>query len=398
MKIMNKTLMIIGAGFGQLPAILKAKEMGLKTVVIDKNPEALGSKHADVFYPIDVLDVKGAIEIAKKHEISGVMTMQTDLPIPTVGAIVDEIGLSGSSLEIAERCSDKILCRLAFKERGVPQPDFGIVSNYEEARNEAERIGYPCVIKAPDSSGSRGVTKVNSEDEINGAVDEAFKYSRKSQILVEEYITGLEIGAQGFSINGKCVKVLVHNDTLSEPPYMVPTGHSFPISLTKEEENSVILATATAVDALGVTDGPTNVDLFVDQNNRPLIIEIGARIGATCLPELVEYYTGISWVEQAINASLGIEVDLNEKIAQPVTAYIIESPKDGILKSYNIPDEVSKHPQVKEVEITAEIGEEVNIFRKGTDRIGKIVVIGDSVENADNIALELINKISIDVE
>lgn len=390
--------MIIGAGFGQLPAILKAKEMGITVVVIDKDTNALGKQYADYFYTIDVLDVQGAIEIAKKHVIDGVMTMQTDLPVPTVGAIIDELGLKGSGLEIAERCSDKIFTRKAFKAKGVPQPDFGVVSSYEEAKKEAEKIGFPCVIKAPDSSGSRGVTKVNSFADINNAVDEAFKYSRQPQILVEEFISGLEIGAQGFSVAGKCVEALVHNDTLSEPPYMVPTGHSFPINMTKHEEEEVQIAVKNAVDALGVTDGPTNVDLILDKDNKPMIIEIGARIGATCLPELVYYFTGINWIEQALNACLNLEINIKAKKSQPVTAYVLQSPKDGILKSFNIPEEVEQHPQVMEVEVTAKIGEEVNMFRKGTDRIGKIVVIADSVKEADDLALSFMDKIKFYVE
>ena len=75
-----KKLLIIGAGFGQLPAIKKGKEMGLEVIVIDKNPNALGMSLADYAYSIDVLDKQGAIEIDKRHKIDGVMTMQTDLP------------------------------------------------------------------------------------------------------------------------------------------------------------------------------------------------------------------------------------------------------------------------------------------------------------------------------
>lgn len=390
--------MVVGAGFGQVPAILKAKEMGLTVVTIDKNPEALGMKLADFAYSTDIIDVKAAIKIAKKHAIDGVMTMQSDLPIPTVGAIIDELNIYGSGLEVANRCSNKIETRKAFKLKNVPQPNYEIVADYNEATNAAHKMGFPCIIKAPDSSGSRGVTKVNKVEDVYSAVDEAFKYSRKKQILVESYVSGLEIGAQAFSINGKCEKVLVHNDMVTNPPYMVPIGHSFPINLSIEEEKVVQEAVADAVDALGITDGPSNIDLILDENNKPMIIEIGARIGATCLPELVEYYTGINWVEQAIKACLGLKINLEEKQNQPVVAYIIESPKDGVLKAFDIPLFISEHPQVKEVEITAKIGEEVNILRKGTDRIGKIIVTAPSVNEANDLALNLIKQIKIEVD
>src|SRR5690606_9400813 len=113
-----------------------------------------------------------------------------------------------------------------------------------------------------------------------------------------------EFGAQTFSINGRCESVLLHNDTLSTPPYMIPIGHSFPFSkMDKSQKVQVIEDIKQAVIALGIADGPANVDLILDKRtNRVKIIEIGARIGATCLPELVRYHTGIDWVAETIKS------------------------------------------------------------------------------------------------
>lgn len=117
-----KTLMIIGAGFGQLPAITKAKEMGIRTIVIDKNKDAIGMQFADIALPVDVVDFDEAIKIAKRFNIDGVMTMQTDLPVPTIGAVVDALKLNGVTLEVANDCSNKIKTRVLFAARNVPQP------------------------------------------------------------------------------------------------------------------------------------------------------------------------------------------------------------------------------------------------------------------------------------
>lgn len=397
---MKKNILIIGAGFGQLPAIIKAKEMGFNVITIDKNPDALGMKLADYAYAVDVIDVEEALKIAKKHNIDGVLTLQTDLPVPTVGSIIDELNLKGAGFEAAEKCSNKIKTRLAFSEAQVPQPKFEIVNDYESAKKAANRIGFPIIIKPADSSGSRGVSKVESIDKIDTALKNAFKYTKLKEVLVEEYIYGKEIGAQAFSVNGKCESVLIHNDVLSEPPYMIPIGHSFPVvGFTDSELKNIEEYIKRAVIVLGIKDGPSNIDFIVDsRDNSVKIIEIGARIGATCLPELVFYYTGINWVEQAINSSLNLPVNLSILKKQPVSAFILQSPKDGTFVDYDIPNEIINNPDVKEVEITASIGEEVNILRKGTDRIGKIVVTSNSVKEADELARKLITQISIEVK
>jgi biotin carboxylase len=301
---MPKTILIVGAGFGQLPAIEKAKELGHKVIVVDKNPYALGMPLADIAITVDIVDIDEVVAVAKQYHVDGVMTMQSDIAVPAVGAVVDALNLSGVGLVVANRCSNKIEARERFKNAGVPQPAFQVITTMQEAQKAVEKIGLPCVIKAPDSSGSRGVVKVCKTSEIESAFQEAKQYSRIGKLLVEEFIDGEEIGAQTFSLNGKCVKVLVHNDTISEPPYMVPIGHSFPAHLPGDIIAKVETACAKAVDAIGINSGPANVDLILGEDGRPMIIEIGARIGATCLPELVKYHTGIDWVEQTIKNCL----------------------------------------------------------------------------------------------
>ena len=393
-----KSLMIIGAGFGQIPAILKAKEMGLKVIALDKNPNAIGMRYADTALNIDVIDFDGAINAAKKHNIDGVMTMQSDLPVPTVGAINDALNLCGISLHVANNCSNKIQTRFLFKDKKIPQPLFEVVETLEEANNAVKKIGYPCIFKAPDSSGSRGVVKVCSDFEIEKAFNESKKYTNKNLILVEEFIDGHEIGAQAFSINGKCIKVLLHNDIISRPPYMIPIGHSFPIELNNEEKIKAEKSVAEAIDALGISNGPSNVDLILDKNNNVKIIEVGARIGATCLPELVEHFTGIDWVKATIQISVGEETELKEVKQNAVAAFIIESPKDGVFKGVEIPEMFINKVEILEMEVTAKVGDFVSILRKGTDRIGKIIVSHENARKAEELAEYIKNNIVIHVQ
>lgn len=394
----KKNILIIGASIMQLPAIIKAKEMGHTVIVIDRNPNAPGMSCADFSYPIDVKDFDGALKIAKQHKINGVMTMQSDLPVPTIGLLNDYLHLKGSGYDTAINCSNKIATRKKLAKHNIPQPKFEIITNAKEAIAAAEKIGYPCVIKAPDSSGSRGVTKIDTKKQIENAILESYKYTNSKELLVEEFIAGTEIGAQGFSISNKCVKVLVHNDTITPPPFMVPRGHSFPVFLTDSTNKKIKKEVSKALNVLGIEDGASNIDLILDKKKQPQIIEIGARIGATCLPELVEYYTGINWVEQSINACLGDKVDLSETKKQPVVAYIIEASKDGVFQDYQIPKEITEHPQVKEVEVTAKKGDSVSILRKGTDRIGKLIVTADSVKHADDLAKYFLKKITLNIK
>ncbi|MGV3461115.1 MAG: ATP-grasp domain-containing protein [Flavobacterium sp.] len=383
---MKKKLLILGGGFGQMPAILAAKKMGIETIVADMNAAAVGAPVADHFYEVNTIDKEAVLSIAKEHNVNGVMTMQSDIAVPTVGFVNDSLGLNGVSLEVANFCSNKTETRKRLDGKTTAQPAFRITTTLAEAEKAVGEIGVPCVVKAPDSSGSRGVTKIGTIDELEAAFAEAVKYSRAGTIIVEEFVDGLEFGAQTFSEGGKCVSVLLHTDTMSPPPYMIPVGHSFPFTMLSDEEQLTAIADIkAAVEALGIYEGPANVDLILDKHtNKVKVIEVGARIGATCLPELVEYHTGIDWVVATIKNCMGEKADLTPVKSQPVAAVILESPADGTYVSCdNIP---SIGGDVLEFEITVNKGDKVSKLRKGTDRIGKIVTLGKDVAEAEKNA------------
>lgn len=375
--------MIVGGGLGQLPALTAVRELGWRSLVIDRDINAPGMALADVAIQIDVTDAAGAVRAARIHNVCGAMTLQSDIGVPTVGTVVDALGLPGNGRVVADRCSNKIMTREYLAAAGVPQPDFRVVTSEQEALRACQDIGWPCIVKAPDSSGSRGVVKVRAEQEVSAAFAEARKYTRGNRLLVEEHIAGHELGAQAFCLDGRCEMVLPHNDAMSNPPYMIPIGHSFPCSLDAARITEFEAAVKGCVKALEISCGPSNIDIIIDGNGHPRIIEVGARMGATCLPELVRHFTGIDWVRASVEAAVGRTPDLIPSRVQPCAAYILESPQDGVLKEVVVPDSVRAHPDLLEFELTVKPGDTLSTLRKGTDRIGKIVVKGATTEEAD---------------
>lgn len=384
-KYGNKIL-IIGAGFGQVPAILKAKELGIEVISVDKNPNAIGVSLVDDFFEIDVVDRDAILELVIKEKVQGVMTMQSDLPVPIIGYINDKMGFSGVSYDTAINCSIKNKTREVLDQNKVAQPKFKVVKNRKEVLEAIKTLDYPVIIKSCDSSGSRGVTKVKSIGDINNAIIEVKNNTRQKEFLVEEFIEGIEFGAQAFSVNGKCEIVLLHNDSLSSGDYMIPVGHSFPSFLNERKRNDAIKIIKSCVEALRIENGPSNIDLIFDKNDgRVKIIEVGARIGATCLPELVDIFIGESWVEKSIINALGGQVLFNKLNRQACAAVILESPRDGIIKEIVIPEDIYNLEGLRELELTVKVGDEVNILRKGTDRIGKVVGVGNNYEEAEKL-------------
>ena len=120
---MTKTILILGAGIEQTTAIKLSKEMELKVIAVDGNPNAPGLKIADVGINADIKDVEAMIEIGKKYKIDGVMTHAVEIP-QVVAKVAKALNLPGLDPEVAERATNKLERLKSLTEHEVPCPKF----------------------------------------------------------------------------------------------------------------------------------------------------------------------------------------------------------------------------------------------------------------------------------
>src|SRR5699024_3328938 len=105
---MRKKLMILGASILQLPAIEKARDLGLETIVVDMNPEAIGFDIKGVKKEvISTIDAQAIVKAAKRHQIDGIMTLATDMPMRSVAAVAKEMNLIGIDEDTALKATNK---------------------------------------------------------------------------------------------------------------------------------------------------------------------------------------------------------------------------------------------------------------------------------------------------
>lgn len=393
---MKKRLMILGAGVYQVPAILKAKEMGYETIVLSYNIKSYpGYNLADIPIEVDTTNQGKALEIAKQYCISGVFTTGTDVALKTLGYINSSLGLNGPSYEACLLSTDKSRMKKTFIENNVPTAQFFSVFNYIDAQASAQKIGYPVMVKAINNSGSRGISKAESQDEFQTAWEYAKKYSKPGDpVIIKEFLDGVEFGVQAFIYQEKIQLVTPHNDTTTPPPYSTPIGHSYPFkepSIHRETEKAVI----KGIKALGINNSAVNIDL-IKTSKDVKILEIGARMGATCLPELTHIYTGIDVLKECIKISIGEKPAFTKTQAQPVAGLLIGSKISGQIEAIKIPKEVDNQA-VAYFSLDIHEGDEVKQFKIGPDRIGEIIVTGTDYSSAEKTAKDITDRLTIKV-
>lgn len=390
-------LMILGAGIYQVPLIKKAQEMGYKTIVVSPPGEYPGIKIADIYVSLDTRDKEGILKKAIEHAIDGILTTGTDVAVPSIGYVIDKLGLSGTPYPASCRSMDKALMKDAFRRHGVITAKYFVVRTYEELAAAAKKIGYPSIVKAVDSSGSRGITKVSLPNDLEQAFENAVSVSLSKNIIIEEFIEGHEIGAQAVIVDSELKELFLHGDVVTPPPVSVPIGHSLPLNLSDSINRRIRDNVTRAIGALGIKNTVSNIDIMIS-DGEPYILEIGARMGATCLPENVGIYSGINMYQLIIELSLGKSPSLPSSYEEIANASeLICSKKTGVVTSINIPDTTSNHPDLIDLSIDVRPGMQVNKFSIGPDRVGHIIVKGLSESKAKKLAHKLSNSIQIDV-
>lgn len=385
----------MGAGIYQVPLIKKAKEMGIYTIAVSIPGKYPGFAVADEACHINTVDYDAVLKVAREKQVDGIVTAGTDVAVITIGKVCDELGLCGLSFEAAKIASDKMLMKECYEANGVRTARFRKV-HFEDDLEEAIRdLEYPLIFKAVDSSGSRGITRVNTKEDIPGAVAAVKATTRKDYYIVEEFIIGEEFGAQAFVYGGKLQFVLPHGDYVFVGDTGVPVGHFAPYDLSEEVLQDVFDQTEKAIKAMKLDNCAINAD-FIMKDQKTYVLEIGGRSGATCLAELVSIYYGFDYYEKIIQAALGEAPSFPQNQAVPNASKLLMSDKDGIIRSianHNAPSE-----NIYEVQFDYTVGDAVKKFHVGPHRIGHVITKGTTLEEATASLDEALKNIEIRVE
>ena len=390
---MDKTILILGAGIYQVPLIKKAKSMGLKVVVCSIPGHYPGFQFADNVYYVNTKDKDACLAVAINERIAGVCTCGTDVALPSLGYINDKLGLFGPGEKAALLSSDKALMKDAFLANDVNTARYCIVCNLEECIAAVEKIGYPCILKITDSSGSRGMEVVRDRYSIPAAYNSVISNTSRSQIVVEEYLQGVEYGAQAFIDKGEVQFIMPHTDEVYMSDVGVPVAHNVPAILPSISDT--IEESMKAIRSLNIDNCAVNLD-FIYAKGKTYVLEVGARSGATGLAELVSIYYGVDYYKMVIETALGIydskSYDFTPK--QSATSLLITSEHGGTIKSYCPLIDQS----IVEFSLDYGIGDKVPAFKKGPDRLGHIIVKGSSQPETNSIAHQLVNNLHLEVE
>lgn len=304
-----KKIVIIGANDFQNPLILKAKEMGYETHVFAWQDGSIGEKTADFFYPISIVEKDEILEQCKKIQPDAVATIASDLANITVQYLAENLGLPHNSKKCIDISTNKYLMRCAFKENNVSTPYFKKISDVAEL--DFEKFTFPVIVKPTDRSGSRGITKVFSKEELPEAISLSCTQSFEKMAILEEYIEGPEYSCECISYNGDHTMLTVTKKFTTGAPHFIETGHMEPAPISEKMLEKVRNEIFRGLDALEIKFGASHSEFRITPEGDVRIIEIGSRMGGDCIgSDLVYLSTGYDFVKMVIDTASGKEPDI----------------------------------------------------------------------------------------
>ena len=231
----KKSILVFGVGELQKSIISRAHNKGLIVIGIDPCAEAFCKDDVDAFEIVGGQDYEGTLAVAKKYNVSAVVTAATDKPLVMMARVAKELNLPFYSVETAQWSTDKYQMKQRFIAGGVPCAKGRLVNSAQETAD----FVYPVIVKPRDNSGSRGVKLCRTQEELQSCIDEALEYSHLDSVLVEEFIEGQEYSIESLHYNGKTEVIQFTEKKTTEFPYNVELGHKEPANLTEDQRNAV---------------------------------------------------------------------------------------------------------------------------------------------------------------
>ena len=172
-------------------AAFALSEMGYETIMYNCNPETVSTDYdtADRLY-FEPLTLEHVLNVIDREQPMGVIVQfggQTPLNL-AAGLEAAGVKILGTSPHAIQLSEDREAFAQLLKELDIPQPENGIARSLEEARQVAETIGYPVLLRPSFVLGGRAMALVDSEENLAGFIQKAIEAAPGQPILIDKFM------------------------------------------------------------------------------------------------------------------------------------------------------------------------------------------------------------------
>ena len=380
--------MLLGGLRYLLPVIKEAHQLGYYVITCDYLPNNIAHKYSDEYVNVSIIEKDEVLKVAQEKQIDGIMSFAVDPGVVTAAYVAEKMGLPfQGSYRSVSILQDKSKFRAFLTANGFNVPNAKGYTCLEDALKDVDFFSWPVIVKPVDSAGSKGVSRVDSPENLKQAVEYALSEAHNGHFIIEDFLEkeGNSSDTDCFTIDGKLVYCSFSDqrfDVNATNPY-TPSAYSWPSTMPQWAQDELKSELQRLMVLLDMKTGIYNVETRLCKNGKPYIMEVSPRGGGNRLAEMLNYSTRTKMVKLAVMAALGEEIT---ELSEPhyyghLAELILHADKSGVFDCLELSENIK--PQVVETDLWVQHGDEVENFDGANHAIGTLVVRFPSLEELE---------------
>lgn len=401
-----KKLMILGGSRYAIPVIRAAKKLGIYTITCDYLPDNPAHKVSDEYVNVSIIDKEATLAAAQRLQIDGIVSFGCDPGVVTAAYVAEKMGLPFQgpyrSVEILQ---DKGLFRQFLAENGFNVPHAKRYTDKKAPFADIDFFTWPVIVKPVDSAGSKGVTKVETPEQLAQAVDTALHNSIGGAFIIEDFLVfeGYHSTSDIF-VEGNQLKFVTYMDHLfdanAENPF-TPTFNILPSTMKAEYQEILTKETQRMISLMKLRTGLYNIETCVANGGKAYIMELSPRGGGGGLAVIQDFAYGTKLIENEVRNAVNLPLkDTQQRECNGAWCSMVvhaDCGQSGILKCVSIAPEIEEK-YLKVVDLSVKKGDFVRPFTGANMALGELYFRFDSREELDAVMAKADEWLRIELE
>ncbi|MDQ8186281.1 ATP-grasp domain-containing protein [Pelagicoccus sp. SDUM812002] len=391
------TAIVLGGTYPHIKLLKNLSIRGFETVLIDYYSVPCAAPHADKHIQASTLDREKVLEIAIAENAALVISSCIDQANLIACSVAETLNLPHPyNTEKGNIVTNKLLMKEFMRSNNIPSSDFIAIRN--PSQTDCLTLNYPLIVKPSDSNSSKGVKRIEKQDQISEAIKSAIRLSRSREAIVEEFIEGREVGMD-FYINNGIPKLLITKERRKIPSTATAAqqiyGCFWPAELSEEEIKESIEIAGRIATSLEIRDSPLMIQAIAGKDGIS-VIEFAARFGGGESFKVIELATGVDIIDLSIRSFLHETVDILPSPSDFIFAETFLYSHECDFHHIDIDESATKDGTIDHVHQYKTKGMHVGLELTSNNRVGSIIVSArdrEEVKRKINKALNCVEVI-----
>lgn len=395
--VKENRLLVIGAGWEQIPLILEAKQNGCYVLAADSSEKAEGFEFADRAVTVNPRDLPKLVNLVEDFKPDGIVADECDYSCYAAKYLRAHISGNATDITSAQLTTNKHWMRKACEKSNVKQPLYAACRTFDEVIIAVDKIGFPIVIKPVDNRGSFGVKILQSAQDLHRAFLDSVSHSHSREVLVEQYIDGVHITVDGFvSLDGTHQNLCIASKNVIGETVPIIMQVDYPAKITQKNKDDTFQANSKIIDSLGIKAGLTHVEYVIDKEGQCFLLEAANRGGGVWTSaKIVPLLTKLNLSRFLVYSGMGWPIELKTCDTQKFVSLRFFSFSPGVVHRINGLDSLKRNKSVVSFRLSVDAKTIITKPQDGAGRHGFVILTGTSHSNIDHEYDRILNSIEV---